>query len=392
MSNAAQPENVFPNTGLSEDMTTQFRVAMVMGKMLGGGVESVVMNYYRSIDRSKVQFDFLVDSDSSLVPRDEIEALGGRVIEIPPYQRVAEYQMRLCDLFEREGWPIVHSHINALSVFPLRAAKRAGVPVRIAHSHSTSGKGEHAKNAFKALLRTQANRYPTHRIACSKLAGDWLFGKGADYTVMRNAVDLSVFGPDAVDRDRERELLGVTDGQLLVGHIGRFMEQKNHAFLLEVFKELLKLRPNSVLALAGDGPLLERTRDRVHELGLDKSVLFLGTRTDVPSLYRAFDVFCLPSLYEGLPMVGIECQAAQTPILTSDTVTAEAAATSLMEFESLESDPGVWARRLLRMVGKHPSRCDLESIRDYDIASAASKLLSFYRSAMGEHERTEIDQ
>lgn len=392
MSNAAQPENVFPNIGLSEDMTTQFRVAMVMGKMLGGGVESVVMNYYRSIDRSKVQFDFLVDSDSSLVPRDEIEALGGRVIEIPPYQRVAEYQMRLCDLFEREGWPIVHSHINALSVFPLRAAKRAGVPVRIAHSHSTSGKGEHAKNAFKALLRTQANRYPTHRIACSKLAGDWLFGKGADYTVMRNAVDLSVFGPDAVDRDRERELLGVTDGQLLVGHIGRFMEQKNHAFLLEVFKELLKLRPNSVLALAGDGPLLERTRDRVHELGLDKSVLFLGTRTDVPSLYRAFDAFCLPSLYEGLPMVGIECQAAQTPILTSDTVTAEAAATSLMEFESLESDPGVWARRLLRMVGKHPSRCDLESIRDYDIASAASKLLSFYRSAMGEHERTEIDQ
>lgn len=373
-------------------MTTQFRVAMVMGKMLGGGVESVVMNYYRSIDRSKVQFDFLVDSDSSLVPRDEIEALGGRVIEIPPYQRVAEYQMRLCDLFEREGWPIVHSHINALSVFPLRAAKRAGVPVRIAHSHSTSGKGEHAKNALKALLRTQANRYPTHRIACSKLAGDWLFGKGADYTVMRNAVDLSVFGPDAVDRDRERELLGVTDGQLLVGHIGRFMEQKNHAFLLEVFKELLKLRPNSVLALAGDGPLLERTRDRVHELGLDKSVLFLGTRTDVPSLYRAFDVFCLPSLYEGLPMVGIECQAAQTPILTSDTVTAEAAATSLMEFESLESDPGVWARRLLRMVGKHPSGCDLESIRDYDIASAASKLLSFYRSAMGEHERTEIDQ
>lgn len=392
MSNAAQPENVFPNIGLSEDMTTQFRVAMVMGKMLGGGVESVVMNYYRSIDRSKVQFDFLVDSDSSLVPRDEIEALGGRVIEIPPYQRVAEYQMRLCDLFEREGWPIVHSHINALSVFPLRAAKRAGVPVRIAHSHSTSGKGEHAKNALKALLRTQANRYPTHRIACSKLAGDWLFGKGADYTVMRNAVDLSVFGPDAVDRDRERELLGVTDGQLLVGHIGRFMEQKNHAFLLEVFKELLKLRPNSVLALAGDGPLLERTRDRVHELGLDKSVLFLGTRTDVPSLYRAFDVFCLPSLYEGLPMVGIECQAAQTPILTSDTVTAEAAATSLMEFESLESDPGVWARRLLRMVGKHPSGCDLESIRDYDIASAASKLLSFYRSAMGEHERTEIDQ
>lgn len=114
---------------------------MVMGKMLGGGVESVIMNYYRSIDRSQVQFDFLVDSDSTLVPRDEIETLGGRVFEIPPYQHIAEYQMGLGRLFEQEGWPIVHSHINALSVFPLRAAKRAGIPVRIAHSHSTSGRG-----------------------------------------------------------------------------------------------------------------------------------------------------------------------------------------------------------------------------------------------------------
>ncbi len=391
ISNAACPKSSCAQIGLSRRVAADFRVAMVMGKMLGGGVESVIMNYYRSIDRSQVQFDFLVDSDSTLVPRDEIETLGGRVFEIPPYQHIAEYQMGLGRLFEQEGWPIVHSHINALSVFPLRAAKRAGIPVRIAHSHSTSGRGELAKNALKAVLKTQANRYPTHRLACSRLAGDWLFGKGADYTIMRNAVDLSVFSPNSEDRACERELLGVADGQLLVGHIGRFMEQKNHIFLLEIFKELLELRPGSVLALVGDGPLLNCIHEKACELGLDGSVLFLGTRVDVPSLYRAFDVFCLPSLYEGLPMVGIECQAAQTPILASDTVTAEAAATSLMEFESLDSDPGVWARKLLRMVGKHPSGCDLELIRDYDISSAASKLLIFYRSAMGEHERTEID-
>lgn len=391
ISNAACPKSSCAQIGLSRRVAADFRVAMVMGKMLGGGVESVIMNYYRSIDRSQVQFDFLVDSDSTLVPRDEIETLGGRVFEIPPYQHIAEYQMGLGRLFEQEGWPIVHSHINALSVFPLRAAKRAGIPVRIAHSHSTSGRGELAKNALKAVLKTQANRYPTHRLACSRLAGDWLFGKGADYTIMRNAVDLSVFSPNSEDRARERELLGVADGQLLVGHIGRFMEQKNHIFLLEIFKELLELRPGSVLALVGDGPLLNCIHEKACELGLDGSVLFLGTRVDVPSLYRAFDVFCLPSLYEGLPMVGIECQAAQTPILASDTVTAEAAATSLMEFESLDNDPGVWARKLLRMVGKHPSGCDLELIRDYDISSAASKLLIFYRSAMGEHERTEID-
>ena len=185
------------------------RVAQVMGKMLGGGVEAVVMNYYRHIDRSKVQFDFLVDSDSTLVPRDEIESLGGRVFEIPPYQHVIEYQRELQRLFRQEGWRIVHSHINALSVFPLRAAKKAGVPVRIAHSHSTSGKGEHAKNAMKAVLKTQANRYPTHRFACSKYAGEWLFGKGTAFEVMYNAIDLNRFRFNAEVRAQARTDLGL---------------------------------------------------------------------------------------------------------------------------------------------------------------------------------------
>ena len=126
------------------------RVAQVMGYMDGGGVEQVVMNYYRHVDRSRVQFDFLVDEDSTLVPRDEIESLGGRVFLVPPYQRVVAYQRALVGLFREQGWPIVHSHVNALSVFPLCAAKRAGVPVRIAHSHSTAGRGEPLKNAAKA--------------------------------------------------------------------------------------------------------------------------------------------------------------------------------------------------------------------------------------------------
>ena len=173
-------------------MTNPIRVAQIVGKMNGGGVEAVVMNYYRHIDRSKVQFDFLVDSDSTLIPREEIESLGGRVFEVPPYQHVVEYQRELQRLFKQEGWKIVHSHINALSVFPLRAAKKAGVPVRIAHSHSTSGKGEYAKNTLKAVLKTQSNRYPTHRFACSKFAGEWLFGNAAEFDVVYNAIDLAL--------------------------------------------------------------------------------------------------------------------------------------------------------------------------------------------------------
>lgn len=190
-------------------MTEQIRVAQVVGKMVGGGVEAVVMNYYRHIDRSKVQFDFLVDADSTLVPREEIESLGGRVFEIPPYQHVFEYQRELQRLFKQEGWKIVHSHINALSVFPLRAAKKAGVPVRIAHSHSTSGKGEYAKNALKSVLKTQSNRYPTHRFACSKFAGEWLFGKAAHFEVVYNAIDLDRFRFNVEARAEARADLGL---------------------------------------------------------------------------------------------------------------------------------------------------------------------------------------
>lgn len=190
-------------------MANPIRVAQIVGKMNGGGVEAVVMNYYRHIDRSKVQFDFLVDSDSTLVPREEIESLGGRVFEIPPYQHVVEYQRELQRLFKQEGWKIVHSHINALSVFPLRAAKKACVPVRIAHSHSTSGKGEYAKNTLKALLKTQSNRYPTHRFACSNFAGDWLFGKDAQFEVVYNAIDLDRFRFNAEARALARADLGL---------------------------------------------------------------------------------------------------------------------------------------------------------------------------------------
>ena len=174
-------------------MSEPIRVAHVVGKMCGGGVEAVVMNYYRHIDRSRVQFDFLVSEGSTLVPREEIGSLGGRVFEVPPYQRPFAYARSLESLFADEGWPIVHSHVNALSVFPLRAAARAGVPVRIAHSHSTAGKDEPVKNALKRLLRTQANRYPTHRLACSRYAGEWLFGEGAGFDVLYNAIELDRF-------------------------------------------------------------------------------------------------------------------------------------------------------------------------------------------------------
>ena len=241
-------------------MTDLIRVAQVVGKMNGGGVEAVVMNYFRHIDRTKIQFDFIVDSDSTLIPRKEIESLGGRVFEIEPYQHIIEYQRELLHLFKQEAWTIVHSHINTLSVFPLRAAKKAGVPVRIAHSHSTSGKGEYAKNAAKWALRSLANVYPTNRAACSETAGRWLFGETHDYTLFYNAIDLRKYAFDVNERRRIRNELAIGDGTFVVGHVGRFMTQKNHSFLISAFARFLKLEPDSLLLLAGNGNLLPQAK------------------------------------------------------------------------------------------------------------------------------------
>ena len=368
------------------------RVAQVVGKMMGGGVEQVVMNYYRHIDRARFQFDFLVDSDSPLVPREEIGALGGRVFDIPPYQRQLAYQRELCRLFRREGWPIVHSHINSLSVFPLRAARRAGVPVRIAHSHSTSGRGEPLRNAAKALLRTQANRYPTQRLACSRYAGEWLFGRGSSFEVLPNAIELGQYSFDAAARAKLRAELGAGGSTLVVGNVGRFMAQKNHAFLLEMFRGLLASRPDSLLILTGEGELESEVRRNSVEMGLAERVHFLGRRDDVAALYSAFDAFCLPSLYEGLPLVAIEAQRSGLPCLLSDTITREADVTGSVSFLPL-SDTSAWVAGLSRLSSSAPS--DRRAVSDarllaYDIEGAARVLEGIYASALCPQTRGEV--
>lgn len=361
-------------------MTNPIRVAQIVGKMNGGGVEAVVMNYYRHIDRSKVQFDFLVDSDSTLIPREEIESLGGRVFEIPPYQHVIEYQRELQRLFKEEGWKIVHSHINALSVFPLRAAKKAGVPVRIAHSHSTSGKGEHAKNALKAVLKTQSNRYPTHRFACSRFAGEWLFGKAADFEVVYNAIDLDSFRFNEEVRAQTRADLGLIDDQFVVGHVGRFTAQKNHVFLINVFSEVAKRRDDVVLLLVGSGEDGASVKSMVDQLGLSDRVKFLGQRSDVNHLYQAFDAFLLPSLYEGLCLVGVEAQVSGLPCLLSDTITREVDVTSKCKFMPI-TDSSIWVdaiSSLTRVASEARSEQSKGSFDNYDICTQSQKLTYKY--------------
>ena len=243
------------------------RVAHIIGKWLGGGVEAVVMNYYRHIDRTKIQFDFLCDEDSTNIPYEEIEQLGGRVILIPPYQKVFKYQKELIRIFKENNYKIVHSHINTLSVFPLRAAKKAGVKVRIAHSHSTTNKKEWKKNLLKQVLRPFSKVYATDYMCCSELAGRWLFGDKAydskKVYLLNNAIDLDKFKYNESLRKEKRKELGISDDTLAIGHIGRFIAQKNHAQLIDIFNEVHKQKENSILLLAGQGPLMEEIKNKI---------------------------------------------------------------------------------------------------------------------------------
>ncbi|MCF0242820.1 MAG: glycosyltransferase family 1 protein, partial [Treponema sp.] len=288
-------------------------IAQVMGKWLGGGVESVVMNYYRNIDRSKIQFDFICDSDSTNIPYEEIESLGGKVMLVPPYQKVLAYRKELINIFNENHYRIVHSHLNTLSCFSLSAAKKAKVPVRIAHSHSSTNKKEWKKNILKQILRPWSSIFATHYFCCSELAGRWQFGNkkydDGKVFLLNNAIDLEKFRFDKNVRKSKRTELGISENTFVLGHIGRFVTVKNQKFIIDVFSSVHEKEKDSVLIIAGQGPLEMELKEYVKKLGLETSVKFLGQRNDAQELYQAMDVFLLPSLYEGLPVVLVEAQA-----------------------------------------------------------------------------------
>jgi glycosyltransferase EpsF len=327
------------------------RVAHVIGKVIKGGVESVVFNYYRAIDRERVQFDFIIDEDSPNEIPDDVRKLGCRIYKIPSYRHLPAYMKSLERIFAEGQYRIAHSHMNTLSVFALCAAKRAGVPVRIAHSHSTAGKGEFARNIMKYALRPFSRVCPTHLFACSEYAGRWLFGDRAfekgEVTVIRNAIDTSKFRFNAQARERVRRELGVGD-KLVIGHVGRFMPQKNHTFLLDIFAEVHRRKPDSVLLLIGDGELRQSMEEKAKRLGLEGSIMFLGARDDVHELYQAMDVFVLPSLYEGLGIVGVEAQCAGLPCVFSSMVPNEAVTSLQVVIYPLECPPEKWVNAIIR--------------------------------------------
>ena len=360
------------------------KIFQLVGSYKGGGVEAVVMNFYRNIDRNKIQFTFVCDEDSTDIPYEEIEKLGGKIIIVPPYSKPFKYHSALKKALKEDDYKIIHSHISTMSVFSLFAAKCAGVPVRIAHSHSTTNKKEKKKNLMKQVLRPFSKVFATDYMCCSELAGRWLFGnkeydKGNVY-LLNNSIDLDKFKYNESLRKKKRKELGIKDDTLVIGHIGRFVAQKNHDFLIDIFNEIYKKNNNSILLLAGQGPLMEDIKNKVKELNLDDNVKFLGQRSDANELYQAFDVFLLPSLYEGLPVVGVEAQAAGLLCYLSDDMTKETKVLDITKFMSLNNTPKEWADNILDDVKKY-KRIDTSkemTAKNFNIKEEAKKLEEYY--------------
>ena len=358
------------------------RVLQVVTHMERGGLESMLMNYYRHIDHEKVQFDFIVHRRERAAFDDEIESLGGRIYRLPrlvPWSK--SYLSALNHFFdEHSEYKVVHVHQDCLSSVILKVAARHNVPVRIAHSHNAN-QDKNLKYPIKLWYKRNIPKYATNLFACGRDAGNWMFN-GAPYQIVNNAIDAAAYAYDPMKRAEMRQRLGLAN-ELTVGHVGRFNPQKNHPFLIDIFAALLKKEPNAVLLLVGGGEDMPKIQAKAQALGIAEHVRFLGVRSDVADLMQAMDVFVFPSLYEGLPVTMVEAQASGLPCLISDKVPPECIITKdLVDIWALSADPEVWAEKILekRDFPRTNRRAEIAA-HSFDITTEAVKLQEFYINA-----------
>ncbi len=375
---------------------TPLRVLVLDTVMDRGGAETMMMNYLRHFDRSKVTYDFLVNRDYRAAYEDEIEALGGRIYRMCPMypQYFARYKREFrAFLKQHPEYRIIHSNLEERSYFPLRVAAEQGIPVRIAHAHNRPV-GFNLKSIFREYFRMRLPKYVTHMFACGTEAGDWLFGENNRGRVIqqRNAIDTSAYRYDSAIARQVREEFGVTDPNTFVlGHVGRFFPQKNHVFLIDIFAQVHKQHPNSVLWLVGGGELNDELKNqikaKVKELGLTDAVTFLGVRSDVNRLVQGMDSFVLPSLYEGLPVTMIEAQSSGLPCTISDRVPKQCDVTGNVQIIGLDDSPSQWAKKIWDQYSAHDKSerangADIVTDAGFDIKANAEWLQKFYVDAL----------
>lgn len=366
---------------MSYDQNEPIRVLQVVTNMSYGGLENLLMNYYRNIDRTKVQFDFLTHVDIHQDFEEEIAALGGQIYRLPRLNPFSPDYLRKLDGFFRDHpqYRVVHCHLNCMSSVVLKAAMEHRVAGRIAHSHGSSHNFD-LKYPIRILSRNRIPRYATALFSCGKAAGDWMF-RGKSYTILANAIDAAEF---RLDRNRSalvRRELGL-EGKFVVGHVGQLRPEKNHLFLIDVFAELLKLQPESRLVLVGKGPQMEPCVAKAEQLGIREKILFLGARADIARLMQAMDVFVLPSTTEGLPVTMVEAQAAGLPCMISDGVPIECKLTEDVVQIPLAEPPAYWAEALAGFWGKEKKDSyDTIVKAGFDVRTNVQWLQTYYLNA-----------
>ena len=361
------------------------RVLHSVSNMARAGIETMLMNYYREIDRSVIQFDFLVNKPVPGEYDGEIRDMGGRVFVSPGLNplRFPEYKRFVAKiLHDDQSIRIVHAHNEAMGYYALKSAKDAGIRVRIAHAHNTQIIRDY-KYPLKMICKQLLPGAATDYWSCGRDAGIYYYGKkrwNESGFILHNAIDVKRFALNREERDRLRKQYGLHDS-FVIGHVGRFNVQKNHTRLLDIFAEVLKTVPEARLALIGTGELEESVKEKASSLGITDRMLFLGQMADVSGWYMAMDCFVLPSLFEGLPVVGIEAQASGLPCFFSDRVTDEVLLSTEARRVPLEADNAVWAKEILAAKQPETERArGTELVRQagYDIHTEARKLQETY--------------
>lgn len=361
------------------------RILHIVSHMNRGGVENFLMNIYRKIDRKKIQFDFLMHINKKCTFDDEIESLGGRIYKVSPRNRGFLKNRKELDQFfkEHQNYKIVHQHVSSLSyIEPLKFAKKYNIPVRIVHSHNTRQGGNFLHNIIHKYNQIFIKSIATNYYACSESAAKWLYSKkqyeNNNYKVINNAIDSEKFIYNENIREKIRNELNIKN-KFVIGHVGRFHPQKNHKFLVKIFKEVIKQNKKSILLLVGDGKNKKEIEQIVEENRLSSNVMFTGVRSDVHKLMQAMDVFVLPSLYEGFPVTLVEAQASGLPCVLSENITKEVEINNNIKWFNIDDEPQKWANGVLALQNSRkiaPRKNIIES--GFDSEELAKKLQNIY--------------
>lgn len=362
------------------------KVLHVVHTMECGGIETMLMNIYKKIDREEIQFDFLVNGKRENYYTDEIISLGGNVLNVTPKRKnFIKNIIETIDVMKKGNYQVVHIHQDSMISFGVWCAKRAGIKKIFTHAHTTSDSVWYRKTLTK-LGRRYIKKNATLKFACSEAAANWIYGKNSDYILFKNAIDASKFRHSKEKYEKIREELSFKKSDIVLGTCGRFSIEKNQKFLIEIFSKIKSKERNCKLVLIGDGSEKESLVELARNLRVEEDTIFTGLVSNVEYYYSALDGFVLPSFYEGLPLVGVEAQAAGIPCFFSTGITSEIKITDNVHFLNLEEGAAVWADYILEHLSDKEDTYEKIKKAGYDIGANVDMLQSKYKEGFKEKE------